>query len=245
VEGEQTYTKIFLKRGGKMKNAFVKPKLSCLKKLKLMLVALSILALPLPVYADIPLKFVGDLTADALSPQYEAVVNDFFDNDPRSRGDFQCFEGNLLNLHNGKKVGVGVDCLSVAGIADTTSGDTTGGTPDFGLVQNTVNLSAAIDAVTFFFLPRGHLVSDGLTTVRPFFEGIGNGDGTAGEGSVTHLTGSIPGEAPTIVDGSGPFTKLVGVGNVRLSGAVNLSLPSSTFFSCLFVIQFDNLGNQK
>lgn len=170
--------------------------------------------LTLPAHADIAVKFLGDIEPNNLSPKYDDVVKEFFDDDPTNLG-FNCFQGDLLGLQNGWKVGVGVDCLNVTGKED----------------------GAEIDAITFFFFPGGHIVNSGKTTVRAFFSGVGDGDGSPGEGSVTHLTGSIPGELPTIVDASGKFSKLVDKGNVRLSGAVDLSLPNSIFFSCLFVIQ--------
>lgn len=200
----------------------------------------TLLALALPAHADIPVKFFGALVADELSPKYAYVVDKFFENDPkgRDRNSFLCYEGQLLSLYNGRKVGVGVDCLNLGPVEDTTTGDT----PNFGTVENTIDLSVAIDAVTFFFLPGGYIVSDGNTTVRPFFNGVGNGDGSPGEGSVTHLTGSIPGKTPTIVAATGIYRKLIDRGNVRLSGAVDVSQfapPDSTlmFFSCIFVIQ--------
>jgi hypothetical protein len=206
------------------------------------LTAIAISLMATTAQADKAVKFSGDLVPDALRPRYARVVDKFFKDDARGREEFACFQGDLLSLHKGQKIGVGVDCLRIAVIDDTTSGDTTGGMPDFGMIANTIDASVAIDAVTFFFFPGGHLVSDGWTTVRPFFAGIGNGDGTPDEGSVSHLTGSIPGEAPTVVAASGRFSKLVNKGNVRLSGAVNLGLEGSLFFSCLFVIQ-DNLGH--
>lgn len=210
-------------------------KQSYVKLITVVIGVFILLALALPAQADIAVKFFGDIKPDQLSPKYAQVVDEFFDNDEdeRLRTDFNCFQGDLLDLQNGRKVGVGVDCLSVAGVGDTT----TGVVPGFGTVANTIDLSAVIDAVTFFFLPGGHIVSDGFTTVRPFFAGVGDGDGTDNEGSVTHISGSIPGEAPSIVAATGRFSELENTGNVRLSGAVNLSLPSSTFFSCLFVIQ--------
>ncbi len=204
--------------------------------------AFTILALALSAHADIAVKFFGELEKDQLSPQFNAVVDNFFDNDSRVRDDFFCYQGDLLDLQNGRKVGIGVDCLSIAQIEDTTTGIAVPDPPNLGLLSNTVNASAAVDAVTFFFLPGGYIVSDGLTTVRPFFADIGNGDGTADEGSVTHITGSVPGQTPNIVAATGRFSRLTNTGNVRLSGAVNLgNAPDVVFLSCLFVINFDSL----
>ena len=204
------------------------------KLVAMMVTAMTVFALTIPAYADIPVKFFGDLVANDLSPKYAKVVDKFFENDPRNRNDFACFEGKLLSLYHGGEVGVGVDCLNTGPVDDTTMGFT----ENFGDVVNTVDLSVAIDAVTFFFLHGGYIVSDGNTSVRPFFQGVGNGDGTPDEGSVTHITGSIPGKASTIVAAKGIYRKLKNRGNVRLSGAVNLGLPDNrVFFSCIFVIQ--------
>lgn len=217
-----------------MKNSTLRGKRSYARPATMIVTAFTLLAITVPAYADIPIKFFGDLVADELSPKYAKVVDKFFENDPRDREDFACFEGNLLSLFHGGKVGVGVDCLNLGQIPDTTTGDT----PNFGTIVNTLDASVAIDAVTFFFLPGGYLVSDGNTSVRPFFQGVGNGDGTPGAGSVTHMTGSIPGKTPTVVAATGFYRKLKNGGNVRLSGAVNLGLPDGrVFFSCLFVIQ--------
>jgi len=210
-------------------------KQSNVRRITVVIGALILLALALPAQADIAVKFFGDSVPDELSTEYEAVVNNFFGEDPRERSAFACFQGDLLDLQNGRLVGIGVDCLSTAIIDDFTGGATD--PPEFGPISNTADVSAVIDAVTFFFLPGGYIVSDGFTTVRPFFVGYGNGDGSDNEGSVTHLTGSIPGEAPSIVAATGRFSKLTDKGNVRLSGAVNLGLEGSVFFSCLFVIQ--------
>ena len=44
-----------------------------------------------------------------------------------------------------------------------------------------------------FFFRHGHIVADGLTTVRPVFDGVGSGGAGGPIGEVTHITGSIPG----------------------------------------------------
>lgn len=193
---------------------------------------LMLLGLALPVQADIAVKFAGDIAPDtSLSNKSNAVVNAFFDDpelaDGRSRGDFACFEGDLVSLVTRRRVGTGVDCLRIAGVPDTTMAMT-----PLGDIANTADLSAAIDAITFFFLPGGYLVNDGLTTVRPFFSGIGDGDG-----AVSHITGSFPGLESGVVAGTGRFAKWVGKAKVRLSGSVDLLNPPNTFFSCIFVIE--------
>lgn len=182
-----------------------------------------------PVRADLAVKFFGtanggDLTdesADAIAATGVDVSG------------FGCFELPILDLETGHRVGVGVDCLNVFDAGGDSSGD--------GL---------QIEAKTFFFLPQGTIVNHGCTSVRPFFNGVGNV-------GVTHITGSIGpdelGGAPDAVmptecmdaDGiiytSGGFQNFDG--EARLSGAVNLGNAGDgeITFSCLFVIKFDPL----
>ncbi|MEA3273737.1 MAG: hypothetical protein U9Q81_00235 [Pseudomonadota bacterium] len=89
-------------------------------------------------------------------------------------------------------------------------------------------------------------MADGFTTVRPIFNGIGDGlaGGEGPFGAITHITGSIPGDASNIVEASGRFEDLVGQGRVRLSGAVNTDsffteegFPMA--FTCYFTIMED------
>jgi hypothetical protein len=179
-----------------------------------------------PAGADIAVRFIGTAEANDLSQEGAAAVDEFFDTpnlaNGRSREDFLCYELPLEDLESGATIGVGVDCLYIfEAVADDTPGVTIG-------------LSPKIDAVTFFLLPGGYFVSDGMTTVRPLFSGVGDGNG-----AVTHITGSFPSSTGpgTIVAGAGDFSGAQG--NTRLSGAVNLSdffnSGNPIFFSCLFV----------
>ncbi len=102
-----------------------------------------------------------------------------------------------------------------------------------------------IEAKTFFFLPQGLIVNHGCTSVRPMFAGVG-------DAGATHITGSIPpgefggapgGPQPVVCqDAGGIILATDGFANhsgeVRLSGAVNLSNVGSgeITFSCLFVL---------
>jgi hypothetical protein len=203
-----------------------------MRRTPILLLGIALLALALPARGDIAVQLEGELTAGALSPESQAAVDDFFANDPRDPSNFACFEGDLVDFRTNRVVGIGVDCLWVTGApADPSPGVAT---IDDG-EGNQIAISPQIDAVTFFFLPGGHLVSDGLTTVRPFFVGIGDGDG-----QVTHLTGSVPGATPTIVAGSGRFLRMVDRASVRLSGAVNTSklfTEGKIDFRCIFVIE--------
>jgi len=172
----------------------------------------------IPVHASIAVKFIG--TADAndfssLSDSQISEIEGFFDEPSLAKGrsleDFGCFVLPIKDLQSNATIGMGADCLAVTPIDD----------------------GAAIDAVTFFFFPGGSLVADGLTSVRPFFPGVGDGDG-----AVTHITGSYPADTGPggIVYGSGEFSGAEG-GRARLSGAVNLGLGgSAVFFSCVFVL---------
>ncbi|MGB3563918.1 MAG: hypothetical protein WBH85_10975 [Thermoanaerobaculia bacterium] len=209
-------------------------------------VAMAVLALAVPAQADIAVKFVGELTAGNLSPEISAAVTDFFSSNPQNQADFACYEGDLVHLETRNVVGVGVDCLRPSTLVDTTSGIPTPviTQPNFNTLPlvNTANVSVAIEAVTFFFFPGGHIVTTGFTTVRPFFVDVGDGDGTTVETTVTHMTGSFPGAGPTVIEASGRFSNLEDTARVRLSGTVDLSQfapPGSTriFFSCLFVIE--------
>jgi hypothetical protein len=93
------------------------------------------------------------------------------------------------------------------------------------------------------------LVNNGCTSVRPFFAGVG-------DSGVTHMTGSIGpdelgGNNPPLTDS--PCETAGGIvhstrglrrfadGEVRLSGAVNLSQAGDGVitFSCIFVIKND------
>ena len=194
------------------------------------LTGVVLLAMAVPAQADIAVQLVGELLADDLSPETEAVVDDVFDDDSRPRSNFNCFEGDLVDLETGRTVGIGVDCLHVFDAPlDLTPGVAT---IDDGTGAQ-IAISPKIDAVPFFFFPGGSIISDGLTTVRPFFVGIGDADG-----DVTHLTGSVPGATPTIVAATGRFARTVGK-SVRLSGAVNTSklfADGLIDFRCIFVI---------
>lgn len=196
-----------------------------------LLVALLLVA---PAQAGLAVQLGGTASANDftdLTLAQKQVIEDFFTNPDlagdRVLEDFLCYVLPLEALESGVTIGVGADCLRIFDVAeDTTSG------------VSAPAISPMIDAVTFFFLPGGHFTADGLTTVRPFFTGVGDA-----EGEVTHITGSIPANSGPggIVDGSRRFAGATG--NVRLSGAVNLSefftAGNPIFFSCLFVADFD------
>ena len=189
--------------------------------MKKILIFLSLSLASMSVNADMALKFFGTATGGELSELATALMAE---TDVDVDG-FACFELPILNLASGNPVGIGVDCLNIF------YGDDSG---------------AMVEAKSFFFLPRGTLVNHGCTSVRPFWEGVG-------DSGVTHMTGSI---GPSELGGSdsplagSPCVGADGViyategmkkfldGAVRLSGAVNLSNLGDgvVTFSCLFVL---------
>ena len=172
--------------------------------------------------ADMALKFLGTADANDLSQLAQELMAD---TGVAVSGDFGCFELPVFDLESGNPVGIGVDCLNIF------DGDDSG---------------AMIEAITFFFLPRGTLVKHGGTSVRPFWPGVG-------DSGVTHMTGSI---GPAELDGNNPpaaGTPCESTGGIvhttkgmskfsdgatRLSGAVNLSNAGAgeITFSCLFAL---------
>ena len=128
-----------------------------------------------------------------------------------------CFDVSLFKPGTDKVVGEGTDCFDFS----TLVGDPSGG-PGFTL-SNT----------TFFNFKGGTIVSQNRTSVQPVFGGSSAGTG------VTHITGDIPDPAVNnIVETTGKFSKAA-TGSVRLSGAVDLSVPGDVTFSCIFVISLD------
>jgi hypothetical protein len=182
-----------------------------------------------PASADVGVKFFGTATGGDLSPEIDQAVAD---SGVDVEG-FGCFELPLLDLETGHQRGVGVDCLNVF----DDSGDADGA----GL---------QIEAKTFFFLPQGLIVNHGCTSVRPVFLGVG-------DAGTTHITGSIPpgefggvpgGIPPAICQDTGGIILATGgfqnhSGEVRLSGAVNLSNAGNgeITFSCVFILDLEPL----
>jgi hypothetical protein len=190
-----------------------------------LLIAVAVLALAAPsTSAGMAVKFFGTATAGDLSPEIEQALADT----GIDVAGFGCFELPLLDVRTGLPVGVGVDCLNVFDDMGDAAGD--------GL---------QIEAKTFFFLRQGTIVNHGCTSVRPMFAGVG-------DAGTTHITGSIPpGEfgaeamplpecegAAGVILTTGGFRHVSG--EVRLSGAVNLSNAGDgeITFSCVFLMDF-------
>ena len=184
--------------------------------------ASSMMMASVSAQADMALKFIGTADGGDLSQLAQDLMED---TGVVVSEDFDCFELPVFDLESGNPVGIGVDCLYVF------DGDNSG---------------AKIEAITFFFLPRGSLVSHGCTSARRFWPGVG-------DSGVTHMTGSIgpaelggdnPPAAGTPCESTGGIvyaTKGMSKfsdGAARLSGAVNLSNAGAgeITFSCLFVL---------
>jgi hypothetical protein len=178
--------------------------------------------------AGLAVKFVGTAQAGDLSPKIAQAIE-------RSGVDvegFACFQLPLFDLASGRPLGIGVDCLNPFDTLGDPAGD--------GL---------QIEAKTFFFLKKGLIVNHGCTSVRPFFAGVG-------DAGVTHMSGSIPKSEFGVEPSPIPACEEAGgvilttrsfrqsSGEVRLSGAVNLSNADAgeITFSCMFVLDLDPFG---
>ena len=122
-----------------------------------------------------------------------------------------CFDVPLVDLATGETMGMGTDCLDVAG-------------PDeCGALQ--------VSATTIFqFDPMNYLIATGETSVQPT---------TFGSPDATHITGAIPASTggENIEAGAGIYEDATGT--VRLSGAVNmaeLETKGEATFDCLWVM---------
>jgi hypothetical protein len=173
------------------------------------------------------LKFFGEGHAGLIDPAIKTQM----DKSELDLTGFDCFQLPVLDPATRKKLGTGVDCLRGISASGDLHGD--------GL---------QLEALTFFILRNGMIVNHGCTSVRPFFEGIG-------DTGVTHMTGSIgPSEFgveptanspvecttnPGIVYSTGRYKDING--EARLSGAVNLNNAGNGIikFSCLFILNYE------
>jgi hypothetical protein len=122
-----------------------------------------------------------------------------------------CFATSMVDLQTQLVLGTGIDCLRVTSVE--------GG--------------AQLQALSIFVFPEGSLVTLGLTSVRPFIEGVGDAGG-----ALTHMTGYGPADELGVIGGTGAFSDATG--SARVSGAVNLGdFPNSMFFDCLWVLEID------
>jgi hypothetical protein len=130
-----------------------------------------------------------------------------------------CFDIDLYDPNTGRRIGTARDCLSGVNVVI----DDAPANAPFGW-------NLALTGTTFFELPPGTLVTQGLTTVRPVLQP------TMRDGIVfTHITGAN-GDGG-VRYGTGPFAGADG--QVRLSGLVDLSrlvTHNEITFDCMFVV---------
>jgi hypothetical protein len=164
------------------------------------------------------LQFLGsatgtswDLLSEATVAEIEMLAQDgnFKTTDLE---EFGCFEIDLVDPSSGVVVGTGVDCLAPMPVGPA------------GNIFDAIE----VEAFSFFIFPGGAFVSNGLTSVRAFIPGIGDGDG------FTHVTGSLP-EQNNILAATGQFKDK---GSTRVSGAVDLSQfdVGVVAFNCLWIV---------
>lgn len=159
------------------------------------------------------LQFLGTATGVSWDGLSDDVVTEIMDLDDSGKMDvedlegFACFELDLVDPSSGVSVGTAVDCLA-------PSPQTNG---------------VIVEAFSFFMLPGGSFVSNGMTSVSPFFPGIGDAGG-----AFTHMTGSLP-TKNNIIGATGQFKDK---GTTRVSGAVDLSRfgEGIVAFNCLWVV---------
>jgi len=183
-----------------------------------------------PVHADsLAVGFLGTGNLMDLSSALEIAdvdLNEDTDMTPQDIATFEsagCWAIDLIDSASQIPLGIGIDCLV------PLDGD-----PD----SNGSGIS--LMALSFFVMESGTIVTQGFTSVRPFrdeippYGGIGDADG-----SVTHMTGSIPSDKSGVVGGTGTFADKVGA--ARVSGAVNLDdFPAQITFDCLWVVEVED-----
>ncbi len=134
-----------------------------------------------------------------------------------------CFDVGLYDPRTGNQIGTATDCLSDVNVVI-----------DDDPANAPLGWNIALTGTTFFNLPGGTLVAQGLTTVRPTLQM------TVRDGQeYTHVTGANGDDG--IRYGTGMFQNFDGT--ARLSGLVNLAelaTMGQITFDCLFVVDFDH-----
>jgi hypothetical protein len=124
-----------------------------------------------------------------------------------------CFDIDLVDAASGRRLGTGIDCLTVLD-----------GAADGNGIQ-------VIGTATFEF-PEGTIVARGLTSVRPKVPDHGSS-------TATHMTMAVPDlGANSVLSATGIFAGLEA--SVRLGGAVDLSLLADDGiidFNCLWTFR--------
>ena len=133
-----------------------------------------------------------------------------------------CVDAVITDLKTGEIVGRFTDALADAQF-----------TPDGGFV---------ITSTVTFRLPLGDVVTRGRVTVLPVSAAafaLG-----ASLPNVTHFTGSVPlPGVNSVLSGTRRYKNATG--QVRVSGAIDLSVPNAEGFNCLFVLDLVLPGKDK
>ena len=130
-----------------------------------------------------------------------------------------CYDVGLYDPRTGLRIGTATDCLSDVNVVI-----------DDDPVNPPMGWNIALTGTTFFHLPGGTLVTQGLTTVRPTLQPTSQNGVT-----YTHVTGAN-GDGG-VRYGTGMFKHAFG--DARLSGLVNVSrllTDGEITFDCLFVV---------
>jgi len=124
-----------------------------------------------------------------------------------------CYEVDLIDMKNQRKIGTAVDCLTVQEVIG-----------DFEIIR--------LIGTTTFNLPQGSLTTQGFTTVAKAQQDTES----SSVGLISHITGAA-GTDNAIIGGTKKFRNATGTS--RLSGLVNLGVPGQITFDCIFVINLD------
>ena len=142
--------------------------------------------------------------------------------------DYACFQMVMRDPATGAVLGSGIDCLIFPPIpGQIVNGN---GLQNGAAFQNLAG-DVAVDAVSIFSFSTGDVVvTSGLTSVRLFLAGFGDG----GVPARTHVTGSIPGPSSnSVLLATGGHAGQQGP--VRVSGALTLD-TNGIYFDCLWVL---------
>ena len=157
-------------------------------------------------------QMLGDTTFEGDLPTVWGDVFGSNDGLPGDNSGFNCFSVNLVDPATGMQIGTGIDCLR------DLAGDN----------------GPAVTAVSFFILPGGVLVNQGLTSLGLFSTGIGDAGG-----AVNVMTGSIPTDTTSsLIFGTKKFQ--TPSGRARVSGAARVGAAGVEALNCLWQIDLEN-----
>ena len=182
------------------------------------------------VNADEVFQFLGQSTGP-MAMDAILTATQISDANITNPDDFACFRMDMVDPASGTKIGDGVDCLIFNEIPGQIANSN--GLQNGAAFQNLAG-DVAVEAVSIFsfgnsFPSADLIVTRGLTSVRPFLEGFGNG----GTPARTHITGSIPDPGSNgVILATG--TQAGKQGPVRVSGSLTVD-GNGIFFDCLWV----------